>query len=278
MKTLIPRTTLFCLDTLNHELAVRALRLSLIGCEFERAVFLTDQAINVDGVETIQVSSVADRADYSRRMLQDINDYVETDFVLIVQWDGYILNPKSWDESFLDYDYIGARWVNNDGFAVGNGGFSLRSRRLLDALKVEGALPSGNENEDEVICRRLRPQLEGEYELRFAPEGVADRFSIERIGLNAHPFGFHGLFNMASLVSDDELEWFCKRVPRGAWNSYEFFEFIVHLEAIGKAVEAKTIADWTARKLGVPASNSALDVARNLVKRYEAIRQSSLRN
>lgn len=251
------------------------MRLSLAGCDFERAIFLTDRPISIRGAETMQVPTIADRADYSRRMLQQMCDFVQTEFALVIQWDGYVLNPDAWDDTFLEYDYIGARWVFDDGKNVGNGGFSLRSRRLLEILKSAHANTIGaeNENEDEAICRRLRPWLEREHAVRFAPEPIADRFSIERVGINPRPFGFHGLFNMAGLVSDEELDKFCAHIPEGAWRSHEFFEFVVHLDATGHAVAAKRLSDWIAIRIGVPKRDRALEAARSLVKRYESIRQ-----
>ena len=268
----IPRTTLLCVDTLNHELAARALMLSLSGCTFERALFLTDRPINVAGVETLQIPTIAGRMDYSKRMLRDLGQYVQSEFVLVIQWDGYVLNPDVWDDGFLEYDYIGACWGYDDGKNVGNGGFSLRSRRLLEILGSVKANVIGAENEDEAICRRLRPWLQDAHEIRDAPEAVADRFSIERVGLNPRPFGFHGLFNMAGLVAGNELDWFCSRVPEGAWRSQEFFEFIVHLEAIGRTEEAQRASAHVAARIGAAARDQALQRARSLVNHYARVR------
>jgi hypothetical protein len=82
--------------------------------------------------------------------------------VLLVQWDGYVCNPDAWDPAFLDCDYIGAKWFwHNDAMRVGNGGFSLRSRRLLEALQDPRIALSVVE--DETICRTFRPLLERDY-------------------------------------------------------------------------------------------------------------------
>ncbi len=42
--------------------------------------------------------------------LQLIPRVVTTDFNLCVQFDGFAVNAGSWDDVFLDYDYIGAPW------------------------------------------------------------------------------------------------------------------------------------------------------------------------
>ena len=113
-------------------------------------------------------------------------------------------NPAAWDPAFLDCDYIGAAWHwHDDGMRVGNGGFSLRSRRLLDALQDPRIGLGGAE--DETICRTFRPLLEREYGIRFADEPLADRFSFEAAYPVGKPFGFHGLFNFCRVVPPAEL-------------------------------------------------------------------------
>jgi hypothetical protein len=76
--------------------------------------------------------------------------------------------------------------------AVGNGGFSLRSRRFMEACSriIKIMHP-----EDHHICRTYRKQLEAEG-MRFAPIEVAERFSFEGY-LQPHKiltnqFGVHG--------------------------------------------------------------------------------------
>jgi len=124
--------------------------------------------------------------DYSRFMVKELGRHITTSHVLTAQWDGYILNESAWKDEWLDYDYIGAVW--HDG-VVGNGGFSLRSKRLLDALG-DPAFAAPFYPEDERICRDWREQLEHDYKIRFAPPEVASEFSIEG-GRYTGQFGFH---------------------------------------------------------------------------------------
>ena len=60
-----------------------------------------------------------------------MNNYFDTDYVLTFQSDGFILNPDAWTDEFFNYDYIGAPWGDNR-YAVGNGGFSFRSKKLMN--------------------------------------------------------------------------------------------------------------------------------------------------
>ena len=90
----------------------------------------------------MQIPRVASAREYSRFVIKDLLRDIATDFVQIIQWDGYVINGPAWTNEFLDYDYIGARWwFRKHDRNVGNGGFSLRSRRLLEALQ-DAAIPA----------------------------------------------------------------------------------------------------------------------------------------
>jgi hypothetical protein len=137
---------------------------------------------------------------------------VQTPHVLVVQWDGFVLQPQAWDPAFLQYDYIGPPWVDfTPERAVGNGGFSLRSRALLQALADPAVTAS--HPEDLCICHEHRQRLEREHGIRFAPLDVAARFGFER-GTPAGPtFGFHGLFNFHQVMSAEALHGFLQTLP-----------------------------------------------------------------
>ncbi|MFZ4461712.1 MAG: DUF5672 family protein [Patescibacteria group bacterium] len=72
--------------------------------------------------------------EYSRFMVKDLSTYIDTEHVLIVRHDGFILNPVARTDDFLQYDYISAPCWYDDENNLGNGGFSLRSKKLLDTL------------------------------------------------------------------------------------------------------------------------------------------------
>jgi hypothetical protein len=135
-------------------------------------------------------------------MVKQLNTYVATPFALVIQYDGFILKPDAWRDDYVDYDYIGAPWWEDEGQIVGNGGFSLRSKRLLallqhdDAILDPGDLDPSDAPEDWYICVMIRPYLE-ERGIRFAPVELAKQFSLEgdeHYGVTwTNQFGFHGL-------------------------------------------------------------------------------------
>jgi hypothetical protein len=140
--------------------------------------------------------------DYSRFILWGLADFIKSDICIIVQWDGYGVNPDRWTDEFLEYDYIGAPWpvaLTKGLCRVGNGGFSLRSKRWLDAGKAIASSYNG-EAEDVFCCQKyVKHYLDCGCQL--APIDLALQFSIEHSlpdyrGWSAsQSFGFHSWFN-----------------------------------------------------------------------------------
>jgi len=174
----------------------------LIHANFGKALLLSDRPARgpLDArVEWRPIRPLQTRNDYSRFLLHDLVDHVDTSHALCVQWDGFVLDGNAWNPAFLDYDYVGAVWPHfRDNRNVGNGGFSLRSKRLL---KAAANLPyAGSEAEDVLICRTFRPMLEA-LGIRFAPPEVAQLFAYERAAPTGQEFGFHGSFNLLRYLS-----------------------------------------------------------------------------
>ena len=200
----LPDVTLCCIDTANHALALRALRISSSSVRFGRTLFITDRDPAEAGIDVHIIPPIVTRDDYSRFVLKSLLPHIATSHVLLVQWDGYVISPAAWRADFLESDYLGAKWFwHNDAMRVGNGGFSLRSRKLLAALQDPRIVLT--EAEDVTICRAFRPLLESEHGIRFGTEAQADIFAFEAAYPVGFPFGFHGLFNFCRVVPPDEL-------------------------------------------------------------------------
>lgn len=235
----LPSVTLCAVDCLNPALALRALDICGLQCNFGDVMFLSDRANQYElaGCRMIAIPRIGSVAEYSRFVLKELGQYCNTEHLLLVQWDGYIINPHSWRPEFLEYDYIGAPWSwYQDDHRVGNGGFSLRSRRLLDALQDEGIVDL--EPEDEAIGRRYRPLLEAKYGIRFAPEEVAEAFSYETIAPSGDPFGFHGLFHMWSVLPQQQLDGFVAALADSSVSSRQYFQLCRNYVELGCLEEA----------------------------------------
>src|SRR4030095_5140265 len=171
--------TLVAVDTAHQALPLRALRRSRRELRSARVVLLTDDVpagVSVpSGIDVAPIARLPTRAAYSEFVLKRLLPHVATTHVLLIQWDGYVANPAAWDPAFLACDYIGARWFwQPEGFRVGNGGFSLRSRKLLSALQDERIVLE--DVEDLTIGRTYRTLLETAHGICFASEPLADRF------------------------------------------------------------------------------------------------------
>lgn len=207
----LPDVTIFSADSAYVDLTARALTVSMEQCEFADAILCSDQAV-AGPFRHVPVEPLRSIIDYSMLCLTRLPDLIETRFVLIVQWDGFIVNPAAWRRDFLKYDYIGAPWygIFPPGRRVGNGGFSLRSRKMLDAARQLPWIPE--HGLDQVICQICRPALEKDFGIRFADERIADHFSYE-FGYK-DSFGFHGFQNMWRHHSDEEM----RAIARIAWS------------------------------------------------------------
>lgn len=207
--------TLVAVTSVALAATLAALRHSLAQASFGKALLLSDHqpdGLAGSGIEWRPIPRLASRGDYSRFVLSGLAGHIETGHALLVQWDGFVRDGRAWRDEFLAYDYIGAPWPQYDGVtAVGNGGFSLRSRRLLQATI---ALCTNEEPEDVAICRTHRGFLEEVHGIRFASMDVARAFSYERYNSNGLEFGQHGVFNMlAELGSERLLAWLTDLEP-----------------------------------------------------------------
>ncbi len=246
--------TLVCIDTMHHDAALHAIRRSRAVCDFGAVLFLTDRAVVEDGVSVYRIAPIAGLEDYSRIVLREIAPLIQTSHALIIQWDGYVVDPAMWDPAFLSFDYIGAVWsFHTDGHRVGNGGFSLRSRRLMQAL-LDPAFPVRHP-EDDAICRTYRPALE-QLGMRFADEATAMRFSTEVVETPHPSFGFHGLFNLWRFVPARELDALLDRVDPRALTSIPTFTLLANYAVLRRWREAASLL----RRMPLP----PLDVARGL--------------
>lgn len=215
----LDEVTLCCVDNRYPELGFKAIERTCKELGFAEVLFFTNAEFvtpqhEIKNLKIIPLLHIKNIDDYSRFMLKELNQYVHTSHVLTIQWDGYVIHPESWQQEFLNWDYIGAPWPRESGLIVGNGGFSFRSKKLLEALQDERILP--NHPEDNCICLDNRALLEREYGIQFAPPELAAQFAYEFAPPVDKPFGFHGFFHFPKLLNDDDLTDFIKAIPEGS--------------------------------------------------------------
>jgi hypothetical protein len=195
-KRKISDCTLMVADTYNYGGAVASLKKCLEKCEFDKVVFFTNIPIDLskDGITVIQIPSLKGKDGYSHFILKEAYKHITTDFVLVVQHDSWILDETQFDERLYNYDYCGALWLEQDGLANGNGGFSFRSYALMYAVGTD-ELINATTPEDVALCRVYRRYLEKNYNLKWTPDDMCEQFSFE-LRCPAKPtFGFHSNFH-----------------------------------------------------------------------------------
>jgi len=207
----LPEITLIAISSVEIENTELALLISSHDIKFGAIKLLTSENwVSADSrVETVKIPRL-DLNGYSRFIMRDLISYVDTRFCLVVQADGFVLNANRWKDEFLDYDYVGAPWpidlkfqpgnitLNLTKNLVGNGGFSLRSKKLLsETAKIDfDNLTFPTKSEDLIICHFLFEEMIAAG-IKFPAPELAAAFSIESFaasyGQNPQTsFGFHG--------------------------------------------------------------------------------------
>jgi hypothetical protein len=189
----LSQVTLVAVDGTTHPDATEAaLARAASALTFARVLFFAPTRPNAEPTlyergEWIEIPPKSLKQ-YNQFCLAELYRYVSTTHCLTVQNDSYIANAAAWDDAWLQYDYIGAPWPpghSGTEYRVGNSGFCLRSRALLEATS---ALPNDSYvwrgtvkpscRDDVITCVMYRPELE-RLGLRFAPVEVAARFAFE---------------------------------------------------------------------------------------------------
>jgi hypothetical protein len=190
----------------------------------ETVLVSADESIEPKNEVAIHKINKMTYPEYNSFCILDMNKYVNTEFCLIVQTDGYICKPSNWKEEFLNYDYIGCpwmgagpgyfSWVTEPKYQVGCGGFCLRSKKLLEAgsridRNLINHLTHRGIGEDVLICVTLRDHFE-KSGCQFPTGEFAKSFALGSAPLKENElettFGFHNA-NFIPLVNEMMKSW-----------------------------------------------------------------------
>lgn len=144
-----------------------------------------------NGIRLIQLPFAIDILSYARMQVRRLHEWIETDFILNIQADGFVTNASKWTDDFLKYDYIGAPWAEPKGLSqarVGNSGFSLRSRKFCELSGVKYEMIDWEEDPfvfyddqgDDVYWTQVNDWWFKSKECRFGSMEIATQFSIEQ--------------------------------------------------------------------------------------------------
>lgn len=199
--------SLVIMDTDSYELANAAVEHSLKKFSFNEVLIFSDDPSKWNGKKVHTIPKLEKVGEYDNFFVHELTKYINTTHFITIQFDGFILNPSEWSPLFLHYDYIGAPWPshNHGPRNVGNGGFSLRSKKLAEFVsKQPYNYFDNNVPEDLHICQKLRPRIESEG-MHFPHESIASHFSAESYVYRYPTFGFHNI-RFLPLVYRDNLD------------------------------------------------------------------------
>lgn len=201
----------------NVEATEKAIHHCLNNFDFDDVKFIS--CVEVPSLEQYRVKiNPLTYKEYNNFCVNSLNYFVDTNFCITIQHDGFIIDPSRWTDIFLNYDYIGSPWVVEPNNLVGNGGFSFRSKKfLIESTKLEynpnimfPHMPPGTEHtpEDWFLCSYSYNKMKNAG-VSFAPVNIAYEFAVEhpsqikswvREDLSTYKsFGFHGHFNVAGM-------------------------------------------------------------------------------
>ena len=148
--------------------------------------------LDIDNLTSQQYSAICKNSNFYK--------CIDTEIMLIFQTDTLILKEnKRQINDFLEYDYVGAPWINR---LVGNGGLSLRKKSKMIEI-CERVNPNFVDHEDNYFCYQnmvnlKRPLFE-----------KAQQFSVETI-FHEKSFGIHAPWKH---LNKYELEFLTHKYP-----------------------------------------------------------------
>ena len=109
-KRKLPNVTLAAMTSVNLYETIRAIEYSMRGIEFGEVVLITHRKplFLPKGIHYRHTSRLKDIDAFNYKIVYELSDYIDTDYVLLVHYDGFVVHPESWREEFLEYDYIGS--------------------------------------------------------------------------------------------------------------------------------------------------------------------------
>lgn len=223
--------TLVIVDTASHKLAKFSIEKTLENINCKEVLIFSDQHI-IDGAKHVPIKADISLYDYSEIILKQLWPFIETQHVLVTQWDGMAANSAAWSDDFLKYDYIGAIWPwAQNGIHMGNGGFSLRSLKLIDACRDTKIKLGGfsGQNEDIAICVEYRTLLQDNYNIQYAPNDVARKFAIENECGSKLTFGFHGPWNIPRFFPEQDIKYFAEHLPIRFWKDSSKVQSLINV-------------------------------------------------
>ena len=95
-KLKLPNVTLCALTSVRVRETIKAMKYSMRGIEFADALLITDKKplLLPKGIHYRHTSRLNNIDDFNYKAVYELGDYIETDFVMLVHDDGFIVHPE----------------------------------------------------------------------------------------------------------------------------------------------------------------------------------------
>ena len=193
--------TLICIDDMHPEKSAEIIEGVANNIDFADVKLLSSKN---ESAVTNKINPMFNVRDYNIFVVKEVHKYIDTEFCMFVQTDGYPINPSMWTDDFLKYDYIGAPWtwappehkngICRVGKTVGNGGFSVISKNILEEtskLEYNAKWPNGQLMQEDIFTCQVEDEYLKSVGITYAPVELAHHFSVENQAYS-YQFGFHG--------------------------------------------------------------------------------------
>lgn len=141
---------------------------------------------------------------------------IKTEWYLIIQWDGFVVNAQKWTNDFLSYPFLGG------GHTMLNGGFSLRNTEtMLKISTINDSFGVGAEDgfySAFLDIPNVRNKKNTPFKIPWPNETIINKFCFwDSSNSNETPFGWHRhgylskgsmyrMFNRYQIFSQEELK------------------------------------------------------------------------
>lgn len=148
-------------------------------------------------------------------MIKALPTLIKTEWYLIVQWDGFVINPEMWTNEFLNYPFIGG------GDTMLNGGFSLRNTEtMLKLSKINECYDTGAEDgfySSFLDIPNLNNKKNTPFKIAYPDATIINKFCFWDSSIPESSFGWHRheylskgniyrMFNRYGIFSQEDLK------------------------------------------------------------------------
>lgn len=212
--------SLVILETRYHDLATMALQHWTRRINFKEVLVFSDKNL-LPGSKWIPVKPLGDiNRDYGDIMVRGMWPFLNSEYMILINWDTLLKDQNLWSSEFFDYDYIGSMWPwqapHSDN--PDHCGISWRSNRLLEAMRYP-AVESVTDTVPYHISHQLEQLMRNRFQIRMAEQEMNRRF-VHELGSTdpGDAFAVRGLWNIIKVFSRDVSEGYIVNAPAEMWD------------------------------------------------------------